>query len=63
MRDVCKCHSHYDTQYRMTSTDVKTTWLVKENVVAAMLDVSHGPAYFIIHDMLQLHKMPTRQMP
>jgi hypothetical protein len=36
---------------------------IKENEVAVMLDVSHGPIYLIFHDVLQLHKVSTRQVP
>jgi len=33
------------------------------NEIAAHLDMSHGSAHYIVHDVLQFHKMPTRWVP
>jgi hypothetical protein len=32
MCDAYERHGHYSTQYRMTSVDVITTWLVKRHI-------------------------------
>jgi hypothetical protein len=36
---------------------------IKVYEVAAMLDVSSGPAHHIIHDVLQSHKVSIRRVP
>ena len=36
---------------------------VTVNAIAAHLDISHGSAYHIVHDVLQFHKVSLRWMP
>jgi len=39
---------------------VKENCCVTVNEIAAHLDMSHGSAHYIIHDVLQFHKVSTR---
>jgi len=39
---------------------VKENRRVTVNEIAAHLDMSHGSAHHIIHDVMQFHKMSTR---
>jgi hypothetical protein len=45
MRDVCRHHCHYDTQYHMMSLDIITAWLVKKprNSLPCSLRPTTGP--------------------
>ena len=36
---------------------------VSVNEIAAHLDISHGSAYHIVHDVLQIHKLSLRWVP
>jgi len=42
---------------------VKENRRVTVNEIAAHLDMSHGSAHHIVHDILQFHKMSARWMP
>jgi len=42
---------------------VKENRLVTVNEIATHLDMSHGSAHHIIHDVLQFHKVSTRWVP
>jgi len=42
---------------------VKENRCVTVNEIAAHLDVSHGSAHHIIHDVLQFHKVSARWEP
>jgi len=36
---------------------------VTVNAIAEHLDISHGSAYHIVHDVLQIHKLSLRWVP
>jgi len=42
---------------------VKENRRVTVNEIAARLDMSHGSAHHIVHDVLQFHKVSTRWVP
>jgi len=42
---------------------VKENRLVTVNEIAAHLDMNHGSAHLIIHDVLQFHKVSARWVP
>jgi hypothetical protein len=42
---------------------VKENRHVTVHEIAARLDMSHGPAHHIVHDILQFHKVSARWVP
>jgi len=42
---------------------VKENRRVTVNKIATYLDISHGSAYHIVHDVLLFHKVPARWVP
>jgi len=42
---------------------VKENRHVTVNEIASHMDISHGSAHHIVHDVLQFHKVPARRVP